>query len=160
MGFFGTYHFDGHSWMPHYSDKLPDGPEPWLLVDIYDSDIATIAYRPTGSGSGVAYLGVTPRTYFEDEDASTPTDVAREAAGLAEWWAHYRGVADDTERGAKAVELVTYIAADTNPDELDSDKNDDEGAGEDLDDADVFVEAKTARFLAVLDLPPVAELPG
>jgi hypothetical protein len=65
--------------MPHHSDKLPDGPEPWLVVDIHDSYVATIAYRPAGSGSGVAYLGVTPRTYFEDPDASAPTDVVREA---------------------------------------------------------------------------------
>ncbi len=71
--------------MTHEADKLPTVPEPWLLVDIHDSDIATIAYRPTGSGSGVAYLGVTPRTYFEDPGASAPSDVAREAGGLVEW---------------------------------------------------------------------------
>jgi len=85
MGFFGTYLFDGQRWMTHEADKLPTVPEPWLLVDIHDSDIATIAYRPIGSGSGVAYLGVTPRTYFEDPGASAPSDVAREAGGLVEW---------------------------------------------------------------------------
>ena len=31
---------------------------------------------------------------------------------------------------------------------------------DDLDDADVFVEVKTARFVAALGLPPIAELPG
>jgi hypothetical protein len=156
MGFFGTYHFDGHRWIPRPGDTLSTGPEPWLLVDIHDSDIATILYRPTGSGSGVAYLGFTPRTYFEDPDASAPTDVTREAEGLAEWWARYRGIADEAERRAKAAELVTYIATDSDSAELDPDEDDD---AEDLDDADIFVEAKTARFLAALDLPPVNELP-
>jgi hypothetical protein len=47
-----------------------------LLIDIHGSDITTITYQPTGSGSGVAYLGVTPRTYFEDPWASAPTDDA------------------------------------------------------------------------------------
>jgi hypothetical protein len=29
------------------------------VVDIHDSDITTVTYRPTRRGSGVAYLGVT-----------------------------------------------------------------------------------------------------
>ncbi|MEV7986869.1 hypothetical protein [Micromonospora sp. NPDC085948] len=63
------------------------GNTPWLLVDIHDSDSATLTYRPAGPGTGVAYLGYTPRTYFENPDASAPTDAVREAAGLSAWWA-------------------------------------------------------------------------
>lgn len=68
--------------MPHDAGELPSLPESWLLVDIYDSDMAAVVYRPTGSGSGDRHLGVTLRIYFEDPDASAPTDVAREAGGL------------------------------------------------------------------------------
>ena len=60
---------------------------PWLSVDIYDSDFATVRYEPPGPGSGTAYLGNTPRTYFGNESASASTDVLREADGLASWLA-------------------------------------------------------------------------
>jgi hypothetical protein len=151
MGFFGTYLFDGQRWMPHDTDKPPTIPEPWLLIDIHDSDITTITYQPTRSGSGVAYLGVTPRTYFEDPGASASTDVAREAGGLAEWWSQYRRTADDARAWRESSRTRHYLAADIVPDDLDSEEDD-----EDLEDADVFVEVKTARFLAVLDLPPIS----
>ncbi|MGC4897628.1 hypothetical protein [Micromonospora sp. DT31] len=48
MGFFGTYLFNGHRWTAHHPAEQPTIPEPWLLVDIHDSDIATITYRPPG----------------------------------------------------------------------------------------------------------------
>lgn len=133
--------------------KQPTIPEPWLLVDIHDSDIATITYRPPGPGSGVAYLGDTPRTYFENPDASAPTDAAREAAGLGAWWAHQHGRTSGTEREAKEAELAAYLAEDLNPADIDHDDDDDP------DDAEVFVEVKTARFLAALDLPVPDDLP-
>ncbi|MEV4458369.1 hypothetical protein [Microbispora sp. NPDC049633] len=64
MGFFGTYLYDGSRWLEHEADQHPDFAEPWLMVSIHDSDITTVVYRPAGPGSGVAYLGLTPRTYF------------------------------------------------------------------------------------------------
>lgn len=149
MGFFGTYLFDGHRWAAHPPAEQPTNAEPWLLVDIHDSDIATLTYRPPGPGSGVAYLGDTPRTYFENPDASAPTDVAREAAGLGAWWAQQHGGASDIERRAKEAELAAYLAEDLDPADMDLDDADDD----DLDDAEIFVEVKTARFLAALDLP-------
>ncbi len=110
--------------------------------------------RP-GPAAASLTSGFTPRAYFDNPEASALTDVAREAGGLAEWWARYRAAADDADPGAKAAELVTYLAADIDPTELDHDDEDDEG----LDDADIFVEVKTARFLATLDLPSITELP-
>ena len=61
MGYFGTFLFVGQSWMEAGADEIvaPDA-DFWLHVDIHDSDIATITYRPTGIGSGVTYLGYTP----------------------------------------------------------------------------------------------------
>jgi hypothetical protein len=154
MGFFGTFVFDGSTWLTEPGAQKRVG-EPSLLVDIHDSDIATIVYRPAGPGSGVAYLGFTPRSYFEDDDASAPTDVAREAAGLAAWW-RLRASASDAEAAAKEQELAGYLAADISPDE-DVDAAE---IGRELDDAEVFVEVKTARFLAALGLPLPEDLAG
>jgi hypothetical protein len=154
VGFFGTYLYDGSRWTLHQPDAPPTVAEPWLVVDIYDSDITTLVYRPAGPGSGLAYLGDTPRTYFEDPGASAPTDVAREAAGLAFWWAQLRGGASEAERPAKEAELAAYLAEDRDPAEIDLDDEEDN----EIDDADIFVEVKTARFLAAIDLPLPDEL--
>ncbi|MER7505125.1 hypothetical protein AB0L05_32370 [Nonomuraea pusilla] len=150
MGFFGTYLYDGQRWTAHEDDPPPPPTEPWLMVNIYDSDIATVVYQPQGRGSGVAYLGFTPRTYFEDDEASPPTDVVREAMGLADWWM-WRGRGEgEVEHAVKASELLGYLAQDEDPEEIELD---DEEDVVDLDDADVFVEVKAARFLEALDLP-------
>ena len=81
MGFFGGYVFDGSTWREFDpdSDQWPDIAAPWLSVYIHDSDIATVRYEPGGPGSGIAYLGHTPRVYFGDESASAPAEVLREA---------------------------------------------------------------------------------
>ena len=74
VGFFGRYVFDGRTWQDFEpgSGHEPDIEAPWLSVDIYDSDFATVRYEPPGPGSGTAYLGNTPRTYFDAESASVP----------------------------------------------------------------------------------------
>lgn len=152
MGMFATYRYDGHRWSPHHPDDPPLAG-PWLTVDIHDSDFTTVVYRPAATGSGTAYLGFTPRSYFEDDEASPATDTAREASGLAAWWAARRGGATDAERHAKEAELRAYLAEDLSL--LDTDV-DDWASGEDdedFDEAELFVEIKTARFLAALELP-------
>ena len=148
MGFFGTYLFDGIQWSSHKPGNALPEAGPWLLVDIHDSDFTTVSYGPSGRGSGVAFLGYTPRAYFEDANASEPTDVAKETAGLTDWWA-LRNQAGDTQRSAKEAEVRLYLAgADDWPE--DEDVEDD---AEDVDDAEIFVEIKTARFLKDLGLP-------
>ncbi|MCE7008904.1 hypothetical protein LWC34_39750 [Kibdelosporangium philippinense] len=136
MGLFGTYLYDGDKWTPHDNDVRPDVSGPWLMVDIHDSDIGTVSYSPAGPGTGVAYIGVTPRVYFADETASAPTDVVREAEGLAAW---------REELGASAVtsdDLVDFLAED---EEVDWDEEDS--------DVEVFVETKVSEFLTALSLP-------
>ena len=85
MGFFATYLFSGGTWTEIEPDQEPHEPavaEPWLYVDIHDSDIATVMYAPAGPASGIAFLGVTPRTYFEDAAASRAVeDATRERVG-------------------------------------------------------------------------------
>jgi hypothetical protein len=161
MGFFGTYLYDQGEWHDVEPDVRPDGDGPWLLADIHDSDLTTVTYRPAGPGTGVCYLGVTPRTYFELDEASAPTDVQREAAGLATWWAATSG--DHGHRPghdeliAKESALITYLAQDVDPEDDDLDDGDDTDVDA-LDDADVFIEIKTARLLRTLDLPLPAAL--
>lgn len=143
VGFFGTYAYEHGQWKTLSEGELPPLEEPFLWIDIHDSDITSVVYGPAGSGSGVAYLGLTPRTYFENPNASDPTDVMREAAGLAAWWAlHNSG-----DAAGKQAELLGYLAADENPDDFSLEDQ------EDVEDVDVFVEIKTARFLAALGLP-------
>jgi hypothetical protein len=157
MGFFGTFVFDGAAWLTEPGAEKRVG-EPSLLVNIHDSDIATIVYRPSGPGAGIAFLGETPRSYFEDDDASEPTDVAREAKGLAAWWRLRHPAATDAEAAAKERELAGFLAADGDPDaEFDvADEFEDEA----MSDEEIFVEVKTARFVAALGLPALEDLTG
>lgn len=149
MGFFGLYLYDGSLWSELDQEATPSASEPWLLVRIYDSDITEVSYAPLGPGSGVAFLGYTPRLYFEDETASAPTDPDHEAQGLATWWAALHPEADEGAHAAKASELKAFLASD-----------DPSGDDEDEDDEEVLVEVKTARFVRALGLPTPAGLPG
>jgi hypothetical protein len=158
VGFFGAYAFDGSTWhsFDPDSNEVPDIAGRWLSVHIHDSDFAIVRYQPAGPGSGTAYLGYTPRTYFEDESASAPTDVLREAEGLASWLAQQQGRGVEVELR----ELVASFLADDAQELLladDADFADDAG---DLDDDDIFVEAKVSKFLNAVGLPVPAELPA
>ncbi|MET7426225.1 hypothetical protein [Dactylosporangium sp. NPDC005555] len=141
VGFFGGFLFDGQTWTEvDIDDVVAPGGGPWLHVDIHDSDFAAVTYRPAGPGTGVAFLGFTPRVYFENPAASPPTDVHREAAGLAAWWAARRDAVTGADLAAKAAAVLLYLA---------KDDEDDEPA-----DDSPFVEDKTDRFLTALGLPP------
>ncbi|WP_434438778.1 hypothetical protein [Lentzea sp. E54] len=72
VGFFGTYAYEHGSWKTLSEGELPPLDEPSLWIDIHDSDITSVVYAPTGPGSGVAYLGLTPRTYFEEPQRLRP----------------------------------------------------------------------------------------
>jgi hypothetical protein len=148
VGFFGGYIFDGSTWhgFDPDSDQRPDLAAPWLSVYIHDSDIASVRYEPAGPGSGTAYLGYTPRTYFDDESASAPADVLREAEGLAVWLARQQGRSDEAELREL---IASFLASDSR-----------EQQDDDLDDASIFVEVKVSRFLNAVGLPVPHELPS
>ncbi len=158
LGFFGAYVFDGSTWhsFDPDSDQVPDIAAPWLSVYVHDSDFALVRYEPAGPGSGTAYLGCTPRVYFEDESASAPADVLREAEGLAFWLAQQQGRSD----GAELRELVASFLADDAEEELPGDDAGFEDDAGDLDDADIFVEIKVSKFLHAVGLPVPGELPS
>jgi hypothetical protein len=155
VGFFGAYAFDGSTWheFDPDSDEKPHNAPPWLSVEIHDSDFAVVRYEPAGLGSGTAYIGYTPRTYFEDESASAPTDVRRETEGLANWLAHHQRGRNEAALG----ELIAPFLADDSQEQLE-DEADLEDDAADPDDADIFVELKVARFLTAVGLSVPDEL--
>jgi hypothetical protein len=145
VGFFGSCVYDGASWRDVDADADPaactPAGDPWLSVTVHDSDIATLRYSPSGAGSGTAFVGITPRIYFDDPQASQPTDVGREADGLATWVGGSQGRSD---LGDLANVIRPFLAADRVAEDSEED---------DLDDAEVFAEIKVARLLSALQLP-------
>lgn len=143
MGFFGAYKYEQNQWAefdPDTESPLGSIP-PWLTVEIHDSDFAIIRYEPVGTGTGLAYLGYSPRAYFEDPAASPPTDVSAEAEGLVMWaQSHGQHVTQQL--------VASYLASD------------DTDVDEELADEDVFIEDRTARFLGTLGLPLPPDLNG
>jgi hypothetical protein len=79
VGYFGTFIYRDGQWQ----QRSGTGPE--LVVDVHDSDIATIDYRPAPAGLGRFYLGHQPRDYFDDLEASKPVDVPAEVEAFRAW---------------------------------------------------------------------------
>ncbi|MBP8880091.1 MAG: hypothetical protein V9G15_04480 [Dermatophilaceae bacterium] len=153
MGLFWTGVFDGTAWTVLTDDDegsaqaspqaLPPGA---LVVTIHDSDIGSVSYAPVeGDGDGdsdggdrTAFVGFTPRSYFED-DAAPSADPDVEARGLAAWAGRYRGVTPTAEQ------VRALLAAD----------------GDEFDESDdPFVESKVAKLLGVLGVPVPEDLGG
>ena len=131
MGLFGTFTYSAGSW------TSTDSPaEPHLAVDVHDSDIATVDYRPAGDAAGRFYLGFQPRVYFEDPDASAPVDAAAETAGFARWAQLATGRVVDPQ------DVLPLLAPDD----------------EDADPEDLFVEDTVTRLLELAGLPVPEEL--
>jgi hypothetical protein len=80
VGLFGKFAYSAGRWST-------DGPTavPFLLVDIHDSDIATVDYRAADATGGRFFLGYEPRVYFEEPGAAEPVDTWAEAEGFARW---------------------------------------------------------------------------
>ncbi|WP_324276615.1 hypothetical protein [Blastococcus brunescens] len=80
MGYFGKLAYSDGRW-------TFGGPTavPFLLVDVHDSDVATIDYRSVDASGGRFYLGYEPRIYFEEPDAGDPVDTQAEAQGFTRW---------------------------------------------------------------------------
>jgi hypothetical protein len=58
---------------------------PFLLIDVHDSDLATVDYRAADASGGRFFLGYEPRIYFEEPDGADPVDTHAEAEGFARW---------------------------------------------------------------------------
>jgi hypothetical protein len=124
VGYFGTFIYRDGQWQ----QRSGTGPE--LVVDVHDSDIATVDFRPAPAGLGRFYLGHQPRDYFADPEASRPIDVGAEVEAFLGW-------ATDTLGRAPRAEDVRPLLA--------------EHAGQQpVDDA---VEDTVARLLELLGVP-------
>ncbi|WP_346622411.1 hypothetical protein [Blastococcus montanus] len=80
MGYFGTLVYSEGRWRTGRPTAVP-----FLMVDVHDSDIATVDYRAADATGGRFFLGHEPRVYFDEPDASAPVDTDAEAAGFARW---------------------------------------------------------------------------
>jgi hypothetical protein len=89
VGYFGTFIFRDGAWQDH------GGGDRELVLDIHDSDIATVDYRPAPPGLGRFYLGYQPRDYFSDPDASWPVDAPAEVEAFVGWAEQTLGSAPD-----------------------------------------------------------------
>lgn len=58
---------------------------PFLLLDVHDSDVATIDYRSADATGGRLFLGYEPRFYFDESEAADAVDTGAEAEGFARW---------------------------------------------------------------------------
>jgi hypothetical protein len=133
MGFFGKFAYSKGQW----AGENPSG-SPSLVVDIHDSDIATVDYSPSGGATGRFYLGTEPRIYFDDDAASAPVDRAVEARAFAEWVRQVTG----REQSPETFEgLMAGDDADAEP-------------------LDVFVEDTVQKLLALAGLPLPSALAG
>jgi hypothetical protein len=123
VGYFGTFIYRDGAWQDH------GGGERELVLDIHDSDIATVDYRPAPPGLGRFYLGHQPWHYFADPDASGPVDAAAEVDAFVGWAGETLGRAPDPED-------VRILVAE------------DDGTP-----TDDFVEDSAATLIALLGLP-------
>ncbi|UTT71368.1 hypothetical protein NMQ03_09955 [Arthrobacter sp. DNA4] len=108
-----------------------DGGNDWeLRVSVYDSDIATIEYQPSGSATGRFFLGFQPRDYFDDPNDHDPVDLADESENFSGWAALVLGK-DISPQEVRAIMAEEDVA----------------------EPLDTFVEDTLNRLLTRLDMP-------
>ena len=127
MGRFEKFALVDGSWTDEISGDR------WLLIEIRDSDIATITFSPAPEGRGVFYLGTEPRVYFDDSSASAIVDIDGASSAFKRWARDTLGVMVDST----AVRNEMSAVDDETP-------------------RDAFVEDAVVRLLRLmdLDLPP------
>jgi hypothetical protein len=80
VGYFGKLAYSDGRWSAGGPTAVP-----FLLLDVHDSDVATIDYRAADATGGRFFLGYEPRFYFDESEAGSPVDVQAEAEGFATW---------------------------------------------------------------------------
>jgi len=100
VGLFATLAYSDGRWTRGRPTAVP-----FLVVDVHDSDIATVDYRFADATGGRFFLGYEPRVYFEEPDAAPPVDAPTEAAGFARW------VREAADREVDAGDVQRLMAA-------------------------------------------------
>ncbi len=77
---FGTFAYSDGRWSRGRPTAVP-----FLLLDVHDSDVATVDYRSPDASGGRFYLGYEPRFYFDEADAGSPVDTQAQAEGFTRW---------------------------------------------------------------------------
>ena len=77
---FGTFAYSDGRWSRGRPTAVP-----FLVLDVHDSDVATVDYRSPDASGGRFYLGYEPRFYFDEADAGSPVDTQAEAEGFTRW---------------------------------------------------------------------------
>lgn len=129
MGYFAEWRWSHGDWRE--GNELE---EPWLTVDIHDSDVATIAFAPAhGEARGRLFLGTHPVVYFDLVQEGVAEDPDAEAAAFVRW-AKAATSADVAADDVRA--LMATVEDEDEP-------------------VDVFVEDTVARLLALvgIDVP-------
>jgi hypothetical protein len=80
VGYFGKLAYSDGRWSAGGPTAVP-----FLLLDVHDSDVATIDYRAADATGGRFFLGYEPRFYFDESEAGSPVDTQAEAEGFASW---------------------------------------------------------------------------
>jgi hypothetical protein len=93
MGLFGKFAYSAGRWSRGGPTAVP-----FLLLDVHDSDIATVDYRFADASGGRFFLGYEPRINFEEPDGADPVDTRAEAEGFARWAREAEGT--DVDAGA------------------------------------------------------------
>jgi hypothetical protein len=128
VGFFGKFAYSAGAWSTGAPTAVP-----FLLIDVHDSNIATVDYRAADASGGRFFLGYEPRIYFEEPEGADPVDTRAEAEGFARWAREAEGTVVDP------VEVQRLMAS---PD----------GAPP----GDEVVEETVGKLLALAGLPAVA----
>jgi hypothetical protein len=100
VGLFGKFAYSAGRWSTGGPTAVP-----FLLIDVHDSDIATVDYRFADASGGRFFLGYEPRIYFEEPDGADPVDTRAEADGFARWAREAEGTDVDL------VEVQVLLAA-------------------------------------------------
>jgi hypothetical protein len=80
VGLFGKFAYSAGRWSAGGPTAVP-----FLLIDIHDSNIATVDYRSADASGGRFFLGYEPRFYFDEPDAAPAVDTWAESEGFARW---------------------------------------------------------------------------
>jgi hypothetical protein len=86
VGYFGKLAYSDGRWSSGGPTAVP-----FLLLDVHDSDVATIDYRAADASGGRFFLGYEPRFYFDESEAADAVDTQAEADGFTTWLRNAEG---------------------------------------------------------------------